>query len=43
MTENCYNCALRFTCSLFTAYIDEAFNADTVPHRLWCKNYTKEK
>lgn len=41
--ESCYNCAFKSDCYLFRAMIDEAFNADTVPHKLWCKSYTKEE
>lgn len=40
VSENCYKCALRHTCSLFSAMINEAFNDNTVSHKLWCMNYT---
>ena len=43
MSESCYNCALMHMCYLYSAMIDEAFNEDTVPHKLWCKSYTKEE
>jgi hypothetical protein len=43
MSDKCFNCALRHTCSLFSAMIDEAINEGKPPLVLWCDNYTKDK